>query len=131
MSKTDPFETLRSLTPEEVEKYQAARPMAKSSPSRKSEGGMHYWLPEALIEALVKVDYLPAWRLALAIYKTWYRDRDHVNPVKLTSACLEEFRISRDQKLRSLKILKKTGLFLVNHSRGRNPLVTMTWPLKY
>jgi hypothetical protein len=123
------FEGLRSLNEKDIAEWKEKS--AKSPAAHKPKREMYYWLPEALFKALVQVDCLPAWRLALAIYKTWYKDREHRNPVTLTSACLTEFRISKDQKSKGLRRLEKTGLFLVRNFKGRNSQVIMTWPLKY
>ena len=72
-------------------------------------------------------NYGPAWALVAVIYKARYEaPKGHKqDPVKLTSARLAEFRISRGQKLRALKILGQSGLFRVEHLEKRNPLVTI------
>jgi hypothetical protein len=124
MSKTNPFETLRSLTPEEVEKYQAARP-AKA----KAKSSMEFMMiPLHVVKTLAST--IPELAVVAAIIKTHYDDIDHNNPVRLTSSCLAEFGVSRYQKLRVLKILEKAGLVCVERRVGRNPLVTAKWKLR-
>jgi hypothetical protein len=123
MSKTtNPFETLRSLTPEEVEKYQAARP-AKAKPSME-----FVMIPLHVIKTLAP--RIPTLAVVAAIIKAHYDDIDHNNPVRLTSSCLAEFGISKDQKSRVLKFLEKAGLVRVKRHVGRNPLVTVKWKLR-
>ena len=96
--------------------------------SSKNKRGIEFYLfPKALVDALVQMDYAPAWALAAAVYKGWYKDFKKRNPVKLTSALLAEFRVSRGQKLRGLRFLEQSDLFLVERFRGRNPSVTMKW----
>jgi hypothetical protein len=129
----DPFspEQLKSLTPEQVTKL--LKTQAKSSPKspRKLKRGIEFYrLEKALSDALKPVEHASVWRLVLAILQAHF-DGFEKNPVKLTSALLAEFRISRYQKLRGLRILERTGLFCVERASGRNPLVTMKWkPIK-
>jgi hypothetical protein len=49
------------------------------------------------------------------------------NPVKLTSRSLAGLGISRHQKLRALKVLEKSGQFLIDRRNGKNPLITLCW----
>ena len=105
-------------------------PPEKSVPSPKSKQGIKFYqFPKTVVDALAQVKYEPAWRLAAAIYKGRYEDFKKRNPVKLTSALLAEFRVSKKQKSKGLKFLEQTDLFLVKRFPGRNPLVTMKWIL--
>jgi hypothetical protein len=88
-----------------------------------------YQFPKAVVDALVQVNYAPAWALAAAVYKGWYDDFKKHNPVKLTSALLAEFRVSKDQKSKGLKLLEQSDQFLVERFRDHNPLITMKWKL--
>jgi hypothetical protein len=107
-----------------IEKLQPA----KSPSSHKPKCGIEFYkFPKAVVDALIQVNYMPAWVLAAAVYKGWFEDFKHRNPVKLTSARLAGFRISKDQKTKGLKFLERTGLFLVERPPGRNPLVMMKW----
>ena len=115
------------LSPEEIAST-VKNPRVKSP--RKPKGGIQFYqFPKAVVDALTQVNYAPAWALAAAIYKGWYEDFKKRNPVKLTSALLAAFRVSRGQKLRGLRFLEQSDLFLVERFRGRNPLVTMKWLL--
>jgi hypothetical protein len=100
--------------------------------SRKNKYGIEFYLfPKAVVDALVQMNYAPALALVAAIYKGWYEDFKKRNPVRLTSAKLAKFRVSRGQKSKGLKLLEHSNLFLVERFRGRNPLVTMKWiPIK-
>jgi hypothetical protein len=101
---------------------------AKLPSSRKPKHEIQFYqFPTAMVDVLVRTNYAPAWRLAAAVYKGWYKGYKNPNPVRLTSALLIEFRISRYQKWKALRILEQSDLFLVEHSRGRNPLVMMKW----
>jgi hypothetical protein len=103
---------------------------AKLPSSRKSKHEIQFYqFPTAMVNVLVRTDYAPAWRLAAAVYKGWYKGYKNPNPVKLTSALLTEFRISKDQEWKALKILEQSGLFLVERFPGRSPLVMMKWKL--
>ena len=116
------------LSPEEI----AARkePPTKLLSSRKSKRGIEFYqFPKAVVDELIRVNYAPAWALAAAVYKGWYEDFKKHNPVKVTSALLAEFRVSKNQKSKGLKFLEQSDLFLVERFRGHNPLVTMKWIL--
>jgi hypothetical protein len=105
-------------------------PPTELLPSRKSKRGIEFYpFPKAVVDALIRVNYAPAWALAAAVYKGWYEDFKKRNPVKLTSALLAEFRISKNQKSKGLKFLEQSDLFLVERFHGHNPLVTMKWIL--
>ena len=104
-------------------------PAAKPIPQKSKKEIEFYQFPKAVVDALIQANYAPAWALAAAIYKGWYKDFKKRNPVKLTSALLAEFRISKNQKSKGLKFLEQSDLFLVERFRGRNPSVTMKWIL--
>ena len=104
-------------------------PAAKPIPQKSKKEIEFYQFPKAVVDALIQANYAPAWALAAAIYKGWYKDFKKHNPVKLTSALLAEFRISKNQKSKGLKFLEQSDLFLVERFRGHNPLVTMKWIL--
>jgi len=104
-------------------------PAAEPIPRKSKKEIQYYQFPKAVVDALIQANYAPAWALAAAIYKGWYKDFKKRNPVKLTSALLAEFRISKNQKAKGLKFLEQSDLFLVERFRGHNPLVTMKWIL--
>jgi hypothetical protein len=105
------------------------QPTAKQIPRKSKKEIQFYQFPKTVVDALIQANYAPAWALAAAIYKGWYKDFKKRNPVKLTSALLAEFRISKNQKSKGLKFLEQSDLFLVERFRGHNPLVTMKWIL--
>jgi hypothetical protein len=126
----------RSFTREELLLSPEQMAAWKESPAaipRKQKGEIQFYqLPTAVVNALLQANYGPAWALAFAVYKGRYRAKasEKSKPIKLTTALLDEFpvggkRISKDQKLRGLKILDRTGLFDVGRLNGRNPLVTI------
>ena len=115
------------ISPEEIAPT-VKDPREKSSRKPKS-GIQFYQFPKAVVDPLTQVNYAPAWALAAAIYKGWYEDFKKRNPVKLTSALLAEFLVSKKQKSKGLKFLEQSDLFLVERFPGRNPLVTMKWIL--
>jgi hypothetical protein len=78
--------------------------------------------PKAVVDALIRVNYAPAWALRQRIYKRWYEDFKKRNPVKLTSALLAEFEISKDQKSKGLKFWNKATCSLWSVSA-----VTIHW----
>ena len=116
------------LSPEEMAAMKKPPP-AISVPQKSKKEIEFYQFPKAVVDALIQANYAPAWALAAAIYKGWYKDFKKRNPVKLTSALLAEFRISKNQKSKGLKFLEQSDLFLVERFRGHNPLVTMKWIL--
>jgi hypothetical protein len=122
-----------TLRPEEFllspEQMAAAKeqPAAEPIPRKSKKEIQYYQFPKAVVDALIQANYAPAWALAAAIYKGWYKDFKKHNPVKLTSALLAEFRVSKDQKSRGLKVLERSGLFIVERFPRHNPLVTMKW----
>jgi hypothetical protein len=116
------------VSPEEMaamKEQSAAEPI----PRKSKKEIQFYQFPKAVVDALIRMNYAPAWALAAAVYKGWYDDFKKRNPVKLTSARLTEFRVSKDQKSKGLKFLEQSELFLVKRFRGHNPLVTMKWIL--
>jgi hypothetical protein len=116
------------ISPEEIRA--AEKSLMTKAVGRKPKGEIQFYLfPKSVLEELVHCNSKTALLIALAVYKAWYCDFKKRNPVKLTSALLAEFRISKDQKFRALKILSKMPQFLVEHSNGRNPLITMKWKL--
>jgi hypothetical protein len=101
---------------------------AKSSATSQSKQGIQFYqFPAAVMDALIQTDYTPVWRLVAAVFKGWYKGHKNPNPVRLTSALLAEFRISKRQEWKALKILEQSNQFLVERSCGRNPLVMMRW----
>jgi hypothetical protein len=116
------------VNPEEL----AAMKIQPPEISRKSKRGINFYpFPKAVVDVLIRANYAPAWSVVAAVYKGWYADFKKRNPVKLTSALLAEFRVSRGQKLRSLRFLEQSDLFLVERFPRRNPMVTMRWiPIK-
>ena len=106
-------------------------PPPKSIPSRKSKrGGIEFYqFPKAVVDALIQMNYGPAWALAATIYKGWYEDYKKRNPVLVTSAILAKYGLTRHQKSRALKILEDSGQYIVERSANRNPLVMMKWKL--
>jgi hypothetical protein len=126
------------LSPEQIEEITAQRrddamqkqPAAKLLHSRKLKRDIEFYkFPKTVMDALVRANYMPALTVAMAVYRGWYLDFKKQNPVKLTSALLGEFQVSRHQKYKALKILDQSGQFLVENFSGRNPLVTMKWIL--
>jgi hypothetical protein len=123
---------MTTLNPKDFIDLEAARKLATkaektSAPPKPKSGIKFYLFPEALVRTLVRTNYMPALALAAAIYRAYFKDWKNRNPVKLTSAHLAEFHISRGQKLRALKILEQSGAFSVERFGGRNSLITMTW----
>jgi len=119
------------LSPEEIVavKMEALKKSSTSS-SRKPKGEIKFFqFPKDVMYALIRVNYAPVWPLTAAVYKRWYDDFKKRNPVKLTSALLAEFEISKDQKSKGLKLLEQTDWFIVERFQGHNPLVTMKWIL--
>lgn len=116
------------LSPEEIAEMKES--LGKSpAPRRQKHGLGFYQFPKAVLVAIYRANYVPALAVAMAVYEGWFRDFKHRNPVKLTSALLAEFKISRDQKWRALNILERSGQFLVERFPRRNPLVMMKWKL--
>jgi hypothetical protein len=63
----------------------------KSVPSRKwKRGGIEFYqFPKAVVNALIQMNYAPAWALAATIYKGWYEDFKKRNPVRHLDSCPE------------------------------------------
>jgi len=116
------------LTPEQIAaalKQQAQQ--AKLPALRKAKQEIEFYqFPKPVLIAILQSGYMPALAVAAAIHETWYKGFQR-NPIRLASARLREFRISRGQKLRALKILEQTGLFDVKRFPRRNPLITLKW----
>jgi hypothetical protein len=117
---------------EEMAAMRKSAKLAKLNPQKSSGEIQYYQFPVAVVDALLRANYGPAWALAFAVYKGRYRAKasEKSKPVKLTSALLDEFpvegkRISKNPKLKALKILEQSGQFRVERSNGRNPLVTI------
>jgi hypothetical protein len=130
MIDDEEFEKL-FLSKERIKELETLKRNGGKKPStRKPKKGIQFYkFPSAVMEMLARSKYGPATSVATAVYKKWYEDYGNRkrNPVKLTSALLRECGISKDQKLRALKILEQSSWFSVKCSKGRNPLVTMKW----
>jgi len=114
----------------EIAELQAQAKAAKSlQPCKPKHEIEFYQFPKAVMDAIARSNYMPALRVAMAVYKTWFDDFKKYNPVKLTSARLTGFGISKDQKMKALQVLEKTNQFLVDRSPGRSPSVMMKWKL--
>jgi hypothetical protein len=106
------------------------RPTDKSPPPRKPKREIEFYpFPAAVVDALIRANYAPAWTLAAVIYKTWYRGYKKLNPVLVTSAILAKYGLTRHQKSRALKILEDSDQYIVERSANRNPLVMLKWKL--
>ena len=88
-------------------------------------------LSKSVLLSAIKAGYIPAFTVLLVLYETWFLDLEHKNPVKLTSESLRVYKISRGQKDRALKILEKYGAITVDRTNGKNPMVTLNWPLPF
>jgi hypothetical protein len=117
----------RLLDPKDFVDVEAAKAEESPAAVKPKSGIKFYPLPDALVRTLIRTNYMPALALAAAIYKAYFKDWKNRNPVKLTSAYLAEFHLSKDQKFRGLRILEQSGAFTVERFKGRNPVVTMTW----
>jgi hypothetical protein len=116
------------ISPEEIAAMRKSP--AKLPPTRKPKRGIEFYqFPKAVLVAIRRANYMPALALAMAIYEGWFLDFKKRNPIKLTTALLAEFGVSRDQKWRALRILERSGEFLVERFPRRNPLVMMKWKL--
>jgi hypothetical protein len=88
-------------------------------------------LSKPVLLSVIKGGYMPALTVLLVLYETWFLDLEHKNPIKLTSESLRVYKISRGQKDRALKILEKYGAITVDRTNGKNPTVTLNWPLPF
>jgi hypothetical protein len=86
--------------------------------------------PVGLLESVAKTRKDPILAVCCALLRKHF-DGHGENPVFLTSKYLEEYHVSRGQKIRALKFLESTGFFIVGRIMGKNPLITLNWlPLK-
>jgi len=88
-------------------------------------------VPKTALLAIAKEKYPPAATILVVLYETYFLDLGHRNPVKLTSEHLRVYKISKDQKRRALQVLEKYDLVTVDRINGKNPLVTLNWPLPF
>lgn len=86
-------------------------------------------LSKPVLLTIIKSGYMPALTVLVVLYETWFLDLEHKNPVKLTSESLRIYRVSRGQKHRALQVLEKYGAVTVKQTNGKNPKVTLNWPL--
>jgi hypothetical protein len=124
MKMIDPKDFI--LSPEDLTAMKESPPKSPSAHKQK-RGIQFYKFPKEVVDVLVRANYAPAWTLTAAIFKGCYDDFKHRNPVKLTSALLKDFRISKKQKYKALKLLEQSGQFLVERRLRHNPLVMMKW----
>jgi hypothetical protein len=128
MNNEDLFsaESLR-LSPELLTKIKNRQTQKSPTPPKQKDGFRFYKFPPAVLLAIYQTKYLPALAVAMAVFEG--RFRTHKNPVKLTSALLAKFGVSKNQKLKAVRLLEQTGHFLVERSSRRNPLVMVKWEL--
>jgi hypothetical protein len=94
------------ITPEKLAELQKLTPAQSPSPRKSKRKIEFYKFTVAVVGALVRANnYGPAWALVAATLDAYLDDYKHRNPVKLTSARLAKFGVTRGQKLRALKIL--------------------------
>lgn len=115
------------MSPEELAELPKLRAKLPGGATKKPKKEIDFYqFPKPVGVAIFQSGYMPALGVAFAIHETWFKGYQR-NPITLTSACLGEFRISRGQKLRALRILEQTGFFGVKRFRHRSPLVTLKW----
>jgi hypothetical protein len=87
-----------------------------------------YKWPVTLFEALIEQKAgWAVWTVAGILLEKHFKDINHSNPVRLTSADLQRFGISRYHKYQSLIILAKTNLFRIERCEKKNPSVLLCW----
>jgi hypothetical protein len=113
--------------PEELAELPKLQAKSSKRSAKKSEQGIEFYqFPKPVLVAILRSDYMPTLAVTAVIHETWYKGYQR-NPITLTSVGLREFRISKGQKSRALKILEQSGWFDVKRSSGRNPLITLKW----
>jgi hypothetical protein len=125
MIDSNPF----AIPEEQVRAWQNRSRTKSKRPKKPKPEIQFYQFPKSVLTAIYRAKYMPALAVAMAVYEGWFRDFEKKKPIKLTTALLADFGISRDQKYRALKILESSNQFLVERSLRRNPLVMMKWKL--
>lgn len=121
----DNIERLR-LPSEQMEMPPVATPKgspSSSKPKRIKGEFLKGPIPLAWLTVASKLSGKASLAVALAIWFEAGRRKSKV--VKLTSAILERFNVSRKCKYRALKSLEKAGLIRVHREPRRNPVVTI------
>jgi hypothetical protein len=117
------------LTPEQVAELQKSQKSWKVKPAKR-RGIDWYLFPARVLDAVGKAsrqNHTPApLILTLVLCEIRFKSFGQ-NPVKLTTAALAKFSISRKQKLWALKLLEETGYFTITRQHGKNPIVRMNW----
>jgi hypothetical protein len=84
-----------------------------------------YRLPAKVLESVAIISKSPALIILCVLYRL--RVKTGHNPVILTSRTLRNFKLSRYQKLRALKLLEKTGHISIDRTRGKNLQIMLNW----
>jgi hypothetical protein len=131
---SDPFSNpeLLRIPEEQMVKIREGQRRAEEAKSRKlppfprAKGFRFYLLPTRVLEDIALYCGDTALLVLLVLIRLWFNNHCH-NPVKLTSKALAKFDLTRNQKLRALKVLEETGHISVERSRGKNPQITLNW----
>lgn len=128
MSVFSDFDRFR-LAPEDLAVTRTNGKHPSHPPRTTKQSIQFYKFPQAVVEGLVKANYPPAWPLVAAILQTYYEDYEKRNPVRLTSKKLKAYGISKNRKLRGLKVLDGIDQFSVERFPRQNPLIFLKWKL--
>src|ERR1700732_177924 len=70
----------------------------------------------------------PAFALLYHLHAKWFKDWQHLNPLKLTRSIPN---LTRGQRVRAIAVLEKSGFISVERRERKSPMVTLNWlPLK-
>jgi hypothetical protein len=118
------------LNRDEVRPVHHKNGAGKTKPARKRHREIEFYkFPQAVVDGIRKAKYPPAMLLVAAVLETYYDDYEKRNPVRLTSKKLKGYGISRNQKMRGLKVLEGTDQFSIERSPRQNPLIFLKWEL--
>jgi hypothetical protein len=122
----DDFISSLELSPEELVAAQSSS--QETVKRRRAKKDEFCQIPFRVVVDIMKTGSPPPRVLGVlaALYEHWFRNCRY-NPVKLTSAALRKYGVTRMQKSRALKFLEKSGCVWIDHSSGKNPWVTLKW----
>lgn len=92
---------------------------------------LFYQFPPHIVESVLEKygskNAGPCWAILLVLYEKWYLDFQHRHKIRLTSADLAQYGVSRGQKRRALTMLVKANVVTIDRTTGKNPWVTCHW----